>query len=95
MLGLTFTLDCSPPGARGADRVAALEAALREAGGGDRRIRIAPSGTDDSSGYVRCTVHFSALGLLDGFVARLSESLRRCDIGLVGIAAAVPRERAA
>ena len=94
MLGLTFTLDCSPPATCGADRVAALEAALREASTGDRRIRIAPSGAD-SSGYVRCTVHFSGLGLLDGFVARLSELLRRCDIGLVGIAAAVPRERAA
>ena len=94
MLGLTFTLDCNPPAGCGAGRIDALEAALRDAGDGDRSIRIAPAGAD-ASGFVRCTVHFSALGLLDGFVARLSESLRRCDIGLVAIEAAVPLERAA
>lgn len=94
MLGLIFTVDSNPLAVHDAASVAALDAALCEAGAGDRRIRLAPSAAD-RSGNLRCTVHFSELGLLDGFVARLSESLRRCDAGLVGIEAAVPLERAA
>jgi len=94
MLGLTFTLQWNPAALRDASCVAALHAALRAAGAGDRGIRIAPLGAD-ARGNVRCTVHFSALGQLDGFVARLSESLQDGDVGLLGIEPAVPLERAA
>jgi len=91
MLGLTFTVDSNAAPARSGG---ALDGALHEARADDARIRIAAPGPD-SHGHLRCTVHFSELGLLDGFVVRLTAALVRCDIGLVGIEPAVPLERAA
>ena len=68
MLGLTFTVDSNAAPARSGG---ALDGALHEARADDARIRIAAPGPD-SHGHIRCTVHFSELGLLDGFVGRLT-----------------------
>ena len=94
MLGLTFILSRNPAARREMSESGAVHAAFCAACAGDQRIAVMPLGAD-VVGNIRCTVHFSDVGLLERFVARLAQALRPEGAMLIGLQAAAPLERAA